>query len=183
MSCACPNAFNGTCATTRDGCLGGYLEEPGQIMFHRRGILREVRAPYTAKSGTCPQAGNLGRATVEKADGTPHWQFSREDLQRMVARGPVNIAMLVTDDFGRYSGGIFTCPSGLPVTAVNHAVAVVGYNFTSKPPYWIIKNSWSTKWGDKGYWNVYDDGTGAGPCNLRLWAVEPQETTFVPAQR
>uniref|UniRef100_A0A7S2WQR0 Peptidase C1A papain C-terminal domain-containing protein n=1 Tax=Mucochytrium quahogii TaxID=96639 RepID=A0A7S2WQR0_9STRA len=33
----------------------------------------------------------------------------------------------------------------------NHLVLVVGFNHTAKPPYWIIKNSRGTKYGDKGY--------------------------------
>ncbi|KAH8618159.1 putative Papain family cysteine protease Protein of unknown function (DUF3586) [Trypanosoma vivax] len=42
-----------------------------------------------------------------------------------------------------YSGGVVTsCTS----EALNHGVLLVGYNDSSKPPYWIIKNSWSSSW-------------------------------------
>eukprot|EP00516_Mucochytrium_quahogii_P000431 CAMPEP_0203749360 /NCGR_PEP_ID=MMETSP0098-20131031/3955_1 /ASSEMBLY_ACC=CAM_ASM_000208 /TAXON_ID=96639 /ORGANISM=" , Strain NY0313808BC1" /LENGTH=654 /DNA_ID=CAMNT_0050638405 /DNA_START=433 /DNA_END=2397 /DNA_ORIENTATION=- len=34
----------------------------------------------------------------------------------------------------------------------NHLVVVVGFNFTAKEPYWIIKNSRGPKYGDKGYY-------------------------------
>jgi hypothetical protein len=42
------------------------------------------------------------------------------------------------------------CKSG--TKKVDHSVTVVGFgNHPSKGPYWKIKNSWGTNWGDKGY--------------------------------
>ena len=36
-------------------------------------------------------------------------------------------------------------------TSVNHAVLVVGWGTHNKIPYWLIKNSCGTSFGDKGY--------------------------------
>jgi hypothetical protein len=33
----------------------------------------------------------------------------------------------------------------------NHAVLVVGYDYTGDVPYYIVRNSWSDEWGDSGY--------------------------------
>ena len=34
---------------------------------------------------------------------------------------------------------------------VNHAVTVVGYGTEDGVDYWLVKNSWGSRWGDKGF--------------------------------
>jgi hypothetical protein len=42
----------------------------------------------------------------------------------------------------------------------DHAVLVVGYGKENGVNYWIVKNSWSTLWGDKGYVKIKEDLCG-----------------------
>ena len=46
--------------------------------------------------------------------------------------------------FDYYSGGIFNGPCS---TDTDHAVTLVGYTSS----YWIVRNSWGTDWGEKGF--------------------------------
>lgn len=66
--------------------------------------------------------------------------------------GPVSATIdIKQSDFRSYKSGVYynaNCNS----TDVNHGVLVVGYgSFGPGQDYWIVKNSWGPKWGDKGY--------------------------------
>ena len=72
--------------------------------------------------------------------------------------GPVAVAVCANDNFMAYARGVYTdvaCNSKSDTTTPNHAVLVVGYGTDTtsgrKLDYWIVKNSWSSRWGDSGY--------------------------------
>jgi hypothetical protein len=77
----------------------------------------------------------------------------------VASRGPLAIGVDATS-FQTYRGGIVTnCIS----RHMNHGVLIVGFDETSTPPYWIIKNSWGTSWGEQGYIRV---AKGSNQCML-----------------
>lgn len=52
---------------------------------------------------------------------------------------------------------------------IDHGVLIVGYGVANYPkfnktlPYWIVKNSWGTRWGEQGFYRVF---RGDGTCGL-----------------
>jgi cathepsin K len=70
--------------------------------------------------------------------------------------GPVAASMNATPLFQNYAGGVFyEQPSDYQNPTSNHAVVIVGWNDSKRA--WLVRNSWSTGWGDKGYcWIRYD---------------------------
>lgn len=44
---------------------------------------------------------------------------------------------------------IFTC--SFSDNKTDHAVLLIGYGKDDGVPYWLIKNSWSYRWGDRGF--------------------------------
>lgn len=70
--------------------------------------------------------------------------------KEIFARGPITCGMHVTDKFyNDYQGGIYS--EIVAVTSPNHAVSVVGWGIEGKTEFWIVRNSWGTWWGEKGY--------------------------------
>lgn len=85
-------------------------------------------------------------------DTGAEYVYSESDLMQAVATvGPVAVYIEATKAFQSYKKGVFfdgKCSS----YNSNHAVLAVGYGHDSKGgDYWLIKNSWGTKWGEKGY--------------------------------
>merc|ERR1712185_810302 len=81
-------------------------------------------------------------------------------LQALVANGPVSVSIQVPDDMLFYDSGVLKVDScRYNASQIDHAVVLVGYGSQggdagkgiSGTDYYLIRNSWSTYWGDQGY--------------------------------
>jgi C1A family cysteine protease len=86
-----------------------------------------------------------------------------------LANGPLAVAVTVDDAWYSYKAGVYSstgCTGG-----VNHAVVIVGAGTddVTKTPFWLIRNSWGTGWGEKGYMRLKRGVAGAGMCNVALY--------------
>lgn len=57
-------------------------------------------------------------------------------------------------------------------TSLDHAVTLVAMDGSASTPYWTIKNSWGTGWGNKGYAN-FAIVEGNGICGINMDVVYP----------
>ncbi len=98
-------------------------------------------------------------------------------MQELAKNGPFAAALQVPRELFYYKRGIFrsrkTGPKEAHWMKVNHATTVVGYgtDFTSyaKPvKYWIIKNTWGTRWGDRGFFRIV---RGSNNCAIESTPV------------
>ena len=62
---------------------------------------------------------------------------------------------------------------------LDHSVLLVGYGEENGELYWLIKNSWSTYWGDQGYMKLSQKDNNCGVTTQALYAnaVSPQPPT------
>ncbi|KAI9070804.1 hypothetical protein K1719_038904 [Acacia pycnantha] len=131
------------------GCEGGYMEDGFEFIIKNGGINTEANYPYTATDGKCNT--NKEASHVVQIKGYEKVPVNSElALQKAVANQPVSVSIDAGDgSFQFYSSGVFTGECG---TQLDHGVTAVGYGATDDgTEYWIVKNSWGTEWGEKGY--------------------------------
>ena len=64
-----------------------------------------------------------------------------------------------------YTSGVLNDPAC--GTSLNHAVAAVGYGVEGGVKYYIIRNSWGSGWGDRGYIKIAAQDSGKGICGVQ----------------
>jgi cathepsin L len=106
--------------------------------------------PYTATDGTCQFDAAKGvtncASFYEVATGD-----EGDLLNACWTKGAVSVCIDASVwTFQAYSGGVYDEP-GCSLLYIDHAVACVGWGVDGALPYWIVKNSWGTEWGEQGY--------------------------------
>ncbi|XP_055850754.1 procathepsin L-like [Episyrphus balteatus] len=134
------------------GCSGGYQEYGFNYIIENQGIAKSEPYPYKMMDDKCNYRRDIKGADMQAfaviAPG------DEKTLKEAVAtKGPVACSMCVVETFVLYEKGIYDdqkCNEG----DVNHSVLVIGYGTENGRDYWIIKNSYSDKWGEGGYGRI-----------------------------
>jgi C1A family cysteine protease len=113
---------------------------------------------YSSKSKTSVEVSKYGNVTAD----------SVTSMKNALAAQPLAVSIEADKYvFQAYSGGVLD--STQCGTNLDHAVLAVGYgtDSTTGKQYWLVKNSWGTTWGDKGYIKlaIVD---GQGICGVQM---------------
>ncbi|XP_021839249.2 low-temperature-induced cysteine proteinase-like [Spinacia oleracea] len=103
---------------------------------------------------------------------------NEKELLKAVATQPVSVGICGSErSFQLYSKGIFTGPCS---TSVDHVVLIVGYGSENGVDYWIVKNSWGTSWGMKGFVHMQRNSGVSGICGINVMPSYPTKTSPNP---
>jgi len=144
------------------GCNGGFTEGAFTYVESAGGMMAEKDYPYTGRDGQCKfDASKVVAGTavtgysyvVPKATvfTTKSACTGGSGFQAALQASPVSICV-DAEPWQVYITGVLSsngCSSGL--LSQDHCVQAVGYNFAADKPYWYVRNSWNTNWGEKGY--------------------------------
>ena len=106
---------------------------------------------YKAYETTCDSDAFTAEFGVIKS--IQRLEKTKEALKEALLDGAVSVATAVPQSFSWYTGGVFNDPAcGYGEDAVlEHAVTVIGWGVDALlGEYWMVKNSWSAKWGTEG---------------------------------
>jgi hypothetical protein len=166
------------CAIVRskNGCTGDSLRYLSGFNYATvNGITTDASYPYDlnyygacghyCKSKKC--SANAKINVVQVTDDLVI--LNEQDMAAYVQTvGPV-IAIIDSTVWQSYKGGtvIENCESEeyheSGKYTPNHAVQFVGVDTTANPPYWKVRNSWGTNWGEKGFMRMK---YGVNMCGL-----------------
>ncbi|XP_011495433.1 PREDICTED: cathepsin O-like isoform X2 [Ceratosolen solmsi marchali] len=137
------------------GCEGGDICSLLEwLVISKTRILPEANYPLTRITNVC----KLQKKNVESQVGIQVSDFTcdnfvnaeEELLKELVTKGPVAAAVNALS-WQNYLGGIIQFHCDGSFANLNHAVQIVGYDKTAEIPYYIVRNSWGSSFGDKGY--------------------------------
>ena len=154
-----------------EGCNGGLMTYAYEYVKKNQ-LASEEDYAYTAQDGDCSADKSQKRFGLKS-----YKLLSKFDVNTLITAidtQPVAVAIEVQDDFMDYSSGIYVNNDASCGDGLNHGVLAVGYDTTSKTPFFIVKNSWSSTWGEEGYIR-FAVGTGRGTCGIaNKWDAIPQ---------
>uniref|UniRef100_A0A7E4V5T9 Pept_C1 domain-containing protein n=1 Tax=Panagrellus redivivus TaxID=6233 RepID=A0A7E4V5T9_PANRE len=150
------------------GCNGGnpkisfdYIKANGQTL--------EKSYPYAQKRQSCRK----NKDHKVKISGYKFFPYNESLVADYVAsNGPVVVGVALTRNMFSYKGGVFN-PSQNDCLKHHlgfHFLTIVGYGTEKGVDYWLLKNSWGPKAGDKGYIKMK---RGVNSCGIGNWAMAP----------
>ena len=169
-----------TPATGKYGCLGcngGFTEGAYEYVKSAQGLANAFYIPYgqslTEQSQTlaCPtektsaisgemeqlsggfaQLSGYHYATAPCTGASACESQDLAKLKSALETTPVSVCVNA-GAWNDYVGGVMTSQACGPMGAMyqDHCVMATGFNTTAPTPYWIVRNSWASTWGEEGY--------------------------------
>ena len=131
---------------------GGFAEEVA-LQLRSIGVTDESCYPYLAEEGQCSERCRdwVNRSVRIASAHMSARPWSESQLKSRIVQSPVIVNMQVYDDFYGYKSGVYSRSSSAEPSGW-HMVALVGWDDIDFS--WIVRNSWGSNWGDRGYFKI-----------------------------
>jgi cathepsin B len=156
-----------SCDPNDMGCSGGQLPEAWDYLKDN-GIVTDSCFPYTAGDGkapickkqTCADNENFAKTKAKNKYAINGAQNMQKEI---MTNGPIQVAFMVYGSFMSYTSGVYQKHFWEVIPEGGHAVKIVGWGTEQqKGPfgrpynvdYWLVANSWNTKWGLDGFFKI-----------------------------
>eukprot|EP00039_Didymoeca_costata_P018025 m.331847 g.331847 ORF g.331847 m.331847 type:complete len:383 (-) comp16804_c0_seq1:608-1756(-) len=165
------------------GCAGGTAELAyDKIATDLKGIPTEWVYPYLSARGNASQCHGLPlvpqyphkgevNAAAKLSGYTTTVSNNYTSMKDAVVNGPLAISVDAGAwhdyESGIFNGGNSTNPD------LDHLVQLVGYGSEGGNDYWIVRNSWTPIWGEKGFIRLARHGdSGTEPCGMDITPLD-----------
>jgi C1A family cysteine protease len=140
------------------GCAGGLLHTAFEEIMDMGGVELESDYPYRSVQSQCRLDDS--KFVVHVNDCYRYILLNEDKIKDLLHEmGPIAVAVDAVDLTDYYGGIINSCKN----YGLNHAVLLVGYGIENEVPFWILKNSWGTDYGENGFVRVR---RGVNACGL-----------------
>lgn len=142
------------CDEQDSGCNGGWPTETlSWIKYH--GVIEDEVLPYEGYQGWCNRKLAKYEYKIINGYDYPDPRVEGKSWDDLLAKGPMVVAMDASfRGFGQYRPDTFEPIRPQTCDLVNHAVIAVGKVTENGEEFLIVRNSWGTSWGYKGYFKI-----------------------------
>jgi len=155
-------------------CNGGDAYAGVGHIVQSGGIAASEEYAYLGQGYYCREKETPKVARFKGYSKVPRYN-DRALMEAVYSRGPVAVSLDASQDsFTFYSSGVYLEAKCMwRPDQLDHSMMLVGYGTdpVTGLDYWLIKNSWSIHWGDRGYVKVARSGHGCGASTDALYAI------------